>query len=53
MKEFLNDTWLDLIIWHENLVEKWQDSLGWSHYSMLWAAFTKGLVIALLLTWIF
>lgn len=53
MKEFLNDKWLDFIVWHENLVEKWQDLLGWSHYKMLWVAFTKGFIIALLLTWIF
>lgn len=53
MKEQLNEKLMDFIVWHENFVEKWQDLLGWSHYKMLWVAFSKGFIIALLLAWIF
>jgi len=53
MKVWLYEKMLDFIVWHENYLEKWQDFFEWSHYRMLWAAFLKGFILALVLTWIF
>jgi len=42
-----------LLDWHENWSYKWIQSLGITEYHAMWISFTKGLVLGLLLAWIF
>tara|TARA_Y100000004_G_scaffold127243_1_gene143251 strand:- start:245 stop:391 length:147 start_codon:yes stop_codon:yes gene_type:complete len=39
--------------WHEDLTYKWIERLQITEYQAMWFAFVKGLVVMLILTWIF
>jgi len=39
--------------WHENLTNKWIERLQITEYQAMWFAFVKGLIVMLILTWIF
>ena len=39
--------------WHEDLTYKWIERLHMTEYQAMWFAFVKGLVVMLILTWIF
>ena len=49
MRERLNE----LRMWHENLTWEVMDWFGWDEYQMLWVAWGEGLILGLLLWWIF
>jgi len=35
--------------WDRDLAKKWQDKFNLSDYQMLWLAFTKGLIIGMII----
>ena len=37
------------ISWHKKIIKKWEKILNISDYGMLWVAFTKGVIIGLLI----
>lgn len=39
--------------WHEDWTYKWIERFGMTEYHAMWAAFGKGVVLVLLLQWIF
>ena len=39
--------------WHENLKNKLIERLQITEYQAMWFAFVKGLIVMLILTWIF
>lgn len=39
--------------WHERKTEWWIDQFGISNYQALWFAFIKGMIVILILQWIF
>jgi hypothetical protein len=39
--------------WHENLTWEVADYFGLDEYEMLWVSYTEGLILGLLLWWIF
>jgi hypothetical protein len=39
--------------WHENALHNFQKALRLDDYHMMWLAFGKGVVLVLLLQWIF
>jgi hypothetical protein len=43
----------DFIAWHRDYVEDFQDKYDINDYTYLWIAFAKGVVLTLLLQWIF
>ena len=49
MREKLNE----LRMWHENLTWEVMDWFGWDEYQMLWVCWLEGLILGLLLWWIF
>ena len=43
----------DAIDWHRDYVEDFQDKYNINDYTYLWIAFSKGVLMTLLLQWIF
>lgn len=43
----------DFFLWHEDLTYKWIERLGINEYHAMWIAYIKGLIVGLLLWWIF
>ena len=39
--------------WHEDLTYKWIERFGITEYHAMWVAYAKGLILVLLLWWIF
>ena len=37
------------VTWHKKYIKWWETKLNLSGYSMLWIAFTKGMIIGLLI----
>jgi len=42
-----------LLQWHEDWSYQWIERLGITEYHAMWLSFAEGLVIGLLLAWIF
>mgnify|MGYP001185186982 FL=1 len=51
--ERARELFYDFKDWHEDTTEAWIDRLNLSMYGAMWLAFTKGVLVVLLLQWIF
>ena len=49
----IRDRLNELRMWHENLTWELMDWFGWDEYKMLWVCWLEGLILGLLLWWIF
>ena len=49
----IRDRLNELRMWHENLTWELMDWFGWDEYQMLWVAYAEGLLLGLLIWWIF
>tara|TARA_B000000609_G_C23990548_1_gene249516 strand:+ start:331 stop:486 length:156 start_codon:yes stop_codon:yes gene_type:complete len=49
----IRDRLNELRMWHENLTWEVMDWFGWDEYQMLWVAYAEGLLLGLLIWWIF
>jgi len=42
-----------MLEWHKTYSENWRNRLGFSHYGIYWLSFVKGIILVLLLQWLF
>jgi len=56
IKHYAKRTWMFLIDardWHEDLLEEYSDKWNLTQYTIAWIGFTKGVIVVLLLQWLF
>tara|TARA_B100000902_G_scaffold193261_1_gene184669 strand:- start:4615 stop:4761 length:147 start_codon:yes stop_codon:yes gene_type:complete len=39
--------------WHADWISGWQEKLGLDDYTMWWLSFGKGIIVGLILVWLF
>ncbi len=49
----MNDFFTKIFDWHEDLTYKWIERLEITEYQAMWIGYFKGLILGLLLWWIF
>lgn len=52
-EQMIKETLSDIIDWHKDAVEDLQEKYNINDYTYLWMAFSKGVLLTLIIQWIF